>query len=132
MSQVLVPMIFFLTIHYGAIGAAVAWIILNSASVLIVIPIMHSRLLKGEQWRWYFIDVGIPLLAALPIALLWRTCVPDEMSTYTILIYLAGASITTLGASAVATPYTRFLIARRLIKFEVPNESKRDECRVPG
>ena len=80
---VLVPMILSLVNIYGALGAAIAWIILNSGYVLIAIQIMHSRLLKGEQWRWYLTDVGKPFLAALTIALLWRMFTPAEMSRYT-------------------------------------------------
>lgn len=116
---VLTPMILFLSIHYGAVGAAAAWIILNSGYMLICIQIMHSRLLKGEQWRWYFNDVGIPLLAALSVALLWRGCAPGGMSRYAMFIYLSFISITTLTASVVATPYTRSLIAQTLTKFNV-------------
>ena len=61
-SIVLVPMIYFLATRYGVVGAASAWVILNTGYVLICIQIMHSRLLKGEQWRWYFNDVGPTLV----------------------------------------------------------------------
>jgi O-antigen/teichoic acid export membrane protein len=116
---VLIPMMLLLVIHYGAVGAAVSWLTLNLGYVLIVIHIMHARLLKGEKWQWYFIDVGIPLLGALTVALLWRIFVPDGMSRYLMLAYLAGVSITTLISSAIVTPYTRFLIAQILLKFKM-------------
>lgn len=121
---VFAPTIYFLSIYYGAVGAAVGCIILYGGYVLICIPVMHSRLLKGEQWRWFFKDVGVPLAAALTTALIWRICLPNEMSRYVMFASLAGVSITTLISSAIVTPYTRFLIGQILIKFKVPYKGK--------
>lgn len=109
---ILTPMTMLLIKYYGTIGAAVSWLVLNSGYVLIVIHIVHMRLLKSEKKRWYFIDVGLPLLGALSAAFLWRIFAPDNMSRGFILFYLVGVSITTLISSAVLTPYTRFLIGR--------------------
>jgi O-antigen/teichoic acid export membrane protein len=116
---VLVPTMIFLVIHYGAIGAAVSWLILNLGYVLIVIPFMHKRLLKDEKWRWYLIDVGVPLVTAITTAFIWRIFIPHGMSRYATFAYLTGVSITTLMLSAILTPYTRFLIGKILIKFRV-------------
>ncbi len=118
-SIVLVPMIYFLAIHYGAVGAASAWVILNSGYVLISFQIMHSRLLKGEQWRWYLKDVAVPLFAALSVALLWWLFTPPEMSRLAMLIYLAVVSATTLLATALATTVTRQWINHRLTRLKV-------------
>ncbi len=118
-SIVLVPMIYFLSTHYGAVGAACGWVILNTGYVLICIQIMHSRLLKGEQWRWYLNDVGKPLLAALCIALLWRIFAPDGLLRYMMFIYLAGVSVTTLFVTAIFTSYTRSWLVQRLIQLKM-------------
>jgi O-antigen/teichoic acid export membrane protein len=118
-SIVLVPMIYFLAIHYGAVGAAAAWVILNAGYALICIQIMHSRLLKGEQWRWYLNDVGVPLLASLSAAILWRLFMPDDMSRLAMFIYLAGISITTLLAAAVATTVTRNWLRQKITRFKI-------------
>jgi hypothetical protein len=112
-------MIYFLATRYGVIGAASAWVILNSGYVLIGIQIMHSRLLKGEQWRWYINDVGVTILAALIVALSWRMLVPDEMSRLAMFIYLVCISITTLLASAVATTVTRQWINQKFSMLKV-------------
>jgi O-antigen/teichoic acid export membrane protein len=106
-SIVLVPLIYFLATHYGVVGAASAWVILNAGYVLICIQIMHSRILKGEQWQWYLNDVGIPLLAALSTALVGWLFKPDGISGPAMLIYLIGVSAATLLASAFATSVTR-------------------------
>jgi len=118
-SIVLVPMIYFLAIRYGLVGAASAWVILNTGYVLICIQIMHSRLLKGEKWRWYFNDVAVPLLSALILATFWRLLIPSEMSKVAMLICLACISATTLLASAFATSVTRQWVNKKLVMLKV-------------
>lgn len=115
---VLVPMIYFLCIRYGVVGAASAWVILNTSYVLICIQIMHSRLLKGEQWRWYLKDVGVPWLAALIIVIFWRLLIPSEMSKIAMLIYLLGVSTTSLIATAFATSVTRQWINQKFFMLK--------------
>jgi O-antigen/teichoic acid export membrane protein len=118
-SIVLVPMIYFLATRYGVVGAASAWVILNAGYVLICIQIMHSRLLKGEQWRWYLNDVGAPLLAAFSAALLWRLLMSDEMSKLAMFIHLTAISATTLLAAALATSVTRQWFGQRIARFKI-------------
>lgn len=117
-SIILVPMIYFLANRYGAVGAASAWIILNAGYVLICIQIMHFRLLKGEQWRWYLNDVGMPLLSALIIATFWRLLIPSEMSKVAMFIYLAGVSTTTLIGTAFSTSVTRQWINQQFVMLK--------------
>jgi O-antigen/teichoic acid export membrane protein len=118
-SIILVPMIYFLATHYGVVGAASAWVILNAGYVLISIQIMHSRLLKGEQWRWYLNDVGIPLSAALSVALTGWLFKPDGISGLAMLIYLIAVLIITLLATALATAVTRQWIIQKFVMLKV-------------
>jgi O-antigen/teichoic acid export membrane protein len=60
-----VPSIIWATIHYGAIGAAWIWLILNVSYVLIGIHFMYRRLLVTEKWRWYRKDLLVPSIAVL-------------------------------------------------------------------
>ena len=48
----LAPALVVITRHYGAVGAASIWVILNSGYVLITVQLMHRRLLPDEKWRW--------------------------------------------------------------------------------
>jgi hypothetical protein len=68
---------------------------------------MHSRLLKGEQWRWYREDVGLPLVAALATAGLGRWLLPADMTSLTMVGYLFGVSLATLTVTAMVTPTVR-------------------------
>jgi len=67
---VLIPAIFWVVPHYGAVGAAWIWVILNAGYVLIAIQLMHRRLIPDEKWRWYFGDVLLPIGGGIGVMLL--------------------------------------------------------------
>jgi len=118
-SIVLVPMIYFLSKRYGLVGAASAWVILNSGYVLITNQIMHRRLLPDEKWGWYINDVVVPMLAALVVAAAWRLIVPGELTRVGMFLYLLGISATTLLAATFATPVTRRWINHKIVILKV-------------
>lgn len=64
---VLIPAIFWVVPHYGVIGAAWIWVILNAGYVLVAIQLMHRRLISNEKWKWYFADVLIPAIGVAGI-----------------------------------------------------------------
>jgi O-antigen/teichoic acid export membrane protein len=103
----LVPLLIVMVNLYGAIGAAIVWVTLNSGYVLISLQIMHRRLLKGEQWRWYREDVGLPLVSALIVAGLGRWLLPVGISISETVIYIIGISFAVLTVTAVVTPQIR-------------------------
>jgi O-antigen/teichoic acid export membrane protein len=111
----LVPLIFALTSRFGAVGGAAAWVLLNSAYVLCALPLMHRRILRGEQWRWYRIDVGLPLIAALAAAgsckWLFDHLGMQALPRLTLLACLAATGLITAGAAATATPTVRARLA---------------------
>jgi O-antigen/teichoic acid export membrane protein len=111
---ILVPLIIYMTIHYGAIGAASVWLLLNVGSILFEIPIMHRRLLPEEKWRWYRQDVLIPLGTALLIAGLGKLFMGGAMTQFMTVIYLIVVSALTLGITAIATSATRSWVLERL------------------
>ena len=75
----LIPLLVVAISYYGALGAAAVWIALNSGYVLISLQIMHRRLLKGEQWQWYFQDVGFPMVATLSVIGIGRLLIHNQM-----------------------------------------------------
>jgi O-antigen/teichoic acid export membrane protein len=99
----LAPAIVWAATHYGAHGAALAWVVLNCGYVFIAMPIMHRWLLEGELTRWYLADVGLPLLGCLTIALLGRWWFPAHAPTFTMIIWLVLIStLAFLGAASTA------------------------------
>ncbi|WP_092215443.1 oligosaccharide flippase family protein [Desulfoluna spongiiphila] len=111
---ILFPLIFFMTKHYGAVGGASVWVILNSGYVLITIQLMHRRLLPDEKMYWYGRDVGLPLLCAVVTAGCGRILMPDSLSQLGVVFYIAVVSLLTFGFAAWVTPETRRWIVQRL------------------
>ena len=105
-AVILVPALVFMASHYGGLGAAIVWVLLNSGYMLFTVPIMHRRLLKAEKWRWYVEDVGIPSAAVIVLIGLARWLMPEGATSLSILLYLAAVwflatTVCTLIASQV-------------------------------
>ncbi len=98
----MVPLMIVLTKWYGVVGAASVWVILNAGYILFSIQIMHRRLLTSEKWRWYFEDVGRPLLAGLMVCVIGRCIIKSDWSPLMLLISIVVLSGATLVASACA------------------------------
>jgi O-antigen/teichoic acid export membrane protein len=105
--SLVVPAIVLVTPAYGAIGAAWVWVTLNAAFIIFAVPLMHRRLLPGEQWRWYRQDVAVPLGAAMMAAFFCRFLIPDHLGR----IAEFGALLVTAGcvllAAVLAAPEVR-------------------------
>ncbi len=99
---------------YGAVGAAIVWIILNAGYFLIEIPIMHGRVLKHDMWRWYFRDVAMPLIVILAIVALSRMFIPQTISKPLTLAWIASTAFIALISSSLVVPFTRDLIKRSI------------------
>lgn len=101
--SLIVPGIFFITPQYGAVGAAVIWVALNVGYVFIGTHFMMYAVLDSEKWRWYIIDVSIPLASGLAvcgsISLFSRVTEDFFHDPYTVLLALV---MTFLAASASA------------------------------
>lgn len=106
-SLTIVPLMIFLAQRMGAAGAALAWLILNTAYVLGVVQIMHARLLPAEKWRWYLHDVGMPLVTAIVVAAAFRAAAGNGSSYLADFGWIVAASAATLTATALATREVR-------------------------
>jgi O-antigen/teichoic acid export membrane protein len=122
-TVLLVPLIIYATVHYGAVGAACIWVILNMSSIVFEIPIMHIRLLRKEKWRWYLQDVCLPLVVCVFIAGAGRIFIREPMSQYMMLLYLIIILVLTVGTTAIITPVTRAWLFMQLSKIKLVYES---------
>lgn len=66
----LIPTIYLVVPHFGAIGAAWIWVALNAGYVFVALQLMHRRLFPSEKWRWYIADVFLPLSGAIGVMLI--------------------------------------------------------------
>lgn len=59
---VIVPLIVFLSLRYGAIGGAFAWLIFNVFYMILSAWLMHRKILKGGAAGWLIKDILAPVL----------------------------------------------------------------------
>ncbi|HMK35844.1 MAG TPA: oligosaccharide flippase family protein [Desulfomonilaceae bacterium] len=102
-----IPLLIWLGIHYGVVGAAFVWPLVNLAQLLVCVPIMHTRIAVGEMWRWYFLDVGAPCVAATVVALVLRNIVPEGLSRAESAVWLFIIAAAILLAACTASPVAR-------------------------
>jgi O-antigen/teichoic acid export membrane protein len=113
---VLVPVIIIAVSHWGAVGAAGAWILLNTGYLLITVQIMHRRLLKTEKWQWYLRDVATPLLLVLLLAGTGRVMMDTDLDTTQEFIALLVILCLTTGAAAGSSVYIRKGLLRQFYR----------------
>jgi len=65
-SVVVPPTAFALVRAFGGVGGAASSAILTLGVLVVMMPLMHRRLLPGENRRWLLQDVGLPILGSLP------------------------------------------------------------------
>lgn len=106
---ILVPMMIVGAYKYGAIGGAIMFGLLNISYILISIQIMHRRLLKGEQWRWYFQDVLLPLVISITIILIGRYFFNANWAMPIRIIYIGFLAALSSGSIIVILPRLREL-----------------------
>jgi len=111
---IMAPATFFVARSSGGFGVAWLWVALNAAYVCVTVPLMHRRLLRGELWRWYRVDIGAPLVAAAAGVAAGRLALRPGLDPWAFLAFLAAVSTLTLALAALATPATRASIGRRL------------------
>jgi len=95
---VLVPLILFFSLAYGALGAAMAWLVLHLFYVLLGSWLTHRSLLKGVGARWLLQDVGIPLALSFGGGLIGHHYVAGN-EDFSIVVKLLGGGGLVLAAS---------------------------------
>lgn len=114
---ILIPSILWIAPRYGSIGAAWAWVALNSGYVLFSIYFIHRRLLRGEKWRWYGVDVALPLAGAALACLVLDLAFPATKTRAGQIGFLIACATTALLLSASFAPLVRRKALRTLMAF---------------
>lgn len=122
---ILVPLIAFGAVWYGAAGAALVWLLFNALRVVVGIQLIHRRTLRGEQWRWFLEDVGVPLAVSFSVAAFCRIFLPVSGSRFQLLAGLAATGLLVAGATLMVTPVTREALISylRSLRQQLPNTS---------
>jgi O-antigen/teichoic acid export membrane protein len=104
---VAVPSIAWAAIHFGAVGAASVWLLLNLGYFTITMPLIHRRILRGELAAWYLRDVVPISVASAVVALLASRLLSPLAQGALGLAQLALVSALTLSAGALASGFVR-------------------------
>ena len=72
----ILPLMIYLSMKYGGLGAATAWLILNIGYLLVSVPILINKTQPGELKQWYFVDFGKPILVSFTVVGLGKYFIP--------------------------------------------------------
>jgi O-antigen/teichoic acid export membrane protein len=103
----IVPAMLWAVPRYGAIGAAVAFLVLNIAYLVIGAQLMFRRLLPGSKGRWYRHAVLVPLAAGATAGLALRLAFVVPESRVGAAAQVTFAAFVMPLAVAAAMPYVR-------------------------
>lgn len=112
---IMVPLLLWSVPHYGALAGASIWAAVNTAYVVVTLPLMHRRLLPGEMWRWYGQDVLMPLGGAAMVllpALLLRPADDAPRLAWLLFLVVTGlfAAVASASMSAAVRAQARVLV----------------------
>jgi O-antigen/teichoic acid export membrane protein len=116
LACILVPLIVVLTGRLGAVGGALAWLVLNVLYVLVGSQVTNRKLFAGRRFPWLAHDVGLPLLCSAAIvcpgAWLWHAGPPGPFNV----VIAAVLMLLALTVNALLLPRT---IVRRLLRGQL-------------
>lgn len=113
---VLIPLMIWSTLRFGAVGGACCWVVLNLGYTLIGLQYMHRLILKGELSKWYLIDVGPPVICSVVINCLayvfFISVLPTGMPRLVTLTFIGTVFLITTAATLGSLPAMRGLFLK--------------------
>lgn len=108
---ILVPVIIVLSLSYGAIGGAIAWLVLHILYLIIGTSLTHRRLLRKVGRVWLLEEVGVPLIFSVLTGLATYYAIHGEGYSlqWKLLCGVMFAALASL-LSAAASPQLRTLL----------------------
>lgn len=103
----IIPLTIFMVYWLQGIGAGIAWIVMNSTYVLIMVPIFFNRFFEEDKRIWYWQNVIVPMLIAFGICIVSSFLIPKSMSSLITLIWLIGTGIIAFIVTGFALPNIR-------------------------
>ena len=102
-----IPLIIILSIEYGALGGALAWLILHILYVALGTWLTHRQLLPEVGRTWLRDDVGIPLLVSAAVGYAaWQAMAAIHPSTAIAFVAAAFTGIVAVVISVWLSPHS--------------------------
>lgn len=102
-----VPLLFWVTPRWGAVGAAWVWTAINAFYIFVAVHFMYRRILINEKWVWYWHDIFLPLISAMLIAGFFDFYFASIMDLPASLTKVIMVSFLTIAAAAFSSSYVR-------------------------
>jgi O-antigen/teichoic acid export membrane protein len=113
----LVPMLVVMASAYGAVGAALVWVIFNASNILLLVPITHHMYMTGQTRQWFVTDLGLPTLAALVCIVPAKLLMPLADSRLMLGMQLLAVLAVTFVGSSLMVQSVQFWLRARLIQI---------------
>jgi O-antigen/teichoic acid export membrane protein len=109
-AVVIVPLIIGMVYWLQGVGAAIAWVVLNSTYVIFMVPIYFRRYLREERGKWYMRDIAAPALVAFSICMFSLLMVPAMHTPLTISSRITVTGLIAIIATGLTLPHVRSLV----------------------
>ncbi|WP_253185523.1 lipopolysaccharide biosynthesis protein [Burkholderia plantarii] len=113
---ILVPAVLLGALHYGARGAAYAWLAINLAQLFLWVGVVHRRFLPGINARWYR-GLASRGLVVLALGAAFRYAAPLPADRFVLLLMLGCMWLLMVAAMVAVSPISQrkaMALARRL------------------
>jgi O-antigen/teichoic acid export membrane protein len=95
---------------YGALGAAICWLILNSVYLFTFIPVIRQNFLDFSLKRWYFRDVFPVVLIGAGIGAAFRWFMPTDLSHAYLFVSVGFCFLAVAGLTFFLTELPKFTL----------------------
>jgi O-antigen/teichoic acid export membrane protein len=112
---VILPLIAYFSLKYGAVGGGIAWLVLNVLYLFYGTWLTHRNLLEGEGVGWLINDVGLPIGLALVVGILTKYIyIHSDFSMYAKLIIGGSEAAFMFVVGLFSTPQLMSLVRMNL------------------
>jgi O-antigen/teichoic acid export membrane protein len=95
---------------YGALGAAVCWLVLNSVYLFTFIPVIRNNFLPFSLMDWYFKDVGKIVLVGVVIGAIFRWLIGTNIAHIYLFISIGLCFVCIAGLTFFITELPKFTL----------------------
>ncbi len=99
---------------WGAIGAAVLWMLVNFVMLCTTGYFLHRKYLIGERMHWYLQDICLPAASSLAVVALGKWCFSSDIGKLATLFYLILLTGITFVVALLVTPFPRNWVLEKL------------------
>ena len=87
-SVFIVPSILILVKYYGGLGAALAWVLMNSTYLFFMAPHFFKKMLINEKKKWYLVDLLLPFIFSFTFMLLAKFLTPNCLNNLGLILWI--------------------------------------------